>query len=94
MTSTKPGNPDLAAVEPEPAELDWTDLDRRTVDVLRALAMDAVEEVGNGHPGTAMSLAPAAFLLYQRLLRHDPSDPNWLTALAARRSVRCPGVPG
>ncbi|MCI0686531.1 MAG: transketolase [Sporichthyaceae bacterium] len=78
MTSTKPSNPDLAAVETEPAELDWTDLDRRTVDHIRALAMDAVEAVGNGHPGTAMSLAPAAFLLYQRLLRHDPSDPNWL----------------
>ena len=58
--------------------LEWTDLDRRTVDVARALAMDAVEEAGSGHPGTAMSLAPAATLLFQRLLRHDPSDPRWL----------------
>jgi transketolase len=58
--------------------LDWTDLDRRAVDTIRVLAMDAVEKVGNGHPGTAMSLAPAAYLLFQRLLRHDPRDPAWL----------------
>ena len=57
--------------------LEWTDRDRRTVDIVRALGMDAVEEAGSGHPGTAMSLAPAATLLYQRLLRHDPSDPAW-----------------
>ncbi|MCW2680615.1 MAG: transketolase [Frankiales bacterium] len=57
--------------------LEWTDLDRRAVDVSRALAMDAVEAAGSGHPGTAMSLAPAAYLIYQRLLRHDPSDPDW-----------------
>jgi transketolase len=58
--------------------LEWTDLDRRAVDTIRALAMDAVEEAGSGHPGTAMSLAPAAYLLFQRLLRHDPTDPEWL----------------
>ena len=58
--------------------LDWTDLDRRAVDVARALAMDAVEAAGSGHPGTAMSLAPAAYLLFQRHLRHDPSDPSWV----------------
>jgi transketolase len=57
--------------------LEWTDLDRRSVDVLRALAMDAVEACGSGHPGTAMSLAPAAYLLFQRHLRHDPSVPDW-----------------
>ncbi len=57
--------------------LDWTDLDRAAVDVSRALAMDAVEAAGSGHPGTAMSLAPAAYLIYSRLLRHDPSDPTW-----------------
>ena len=57
--------------------LEWTDLDEAAVDVSRALAMDAVESAGSGHPGTAMSLAPAAYLLYQRLLRHDPSDPAW-----------------
>jgi transketolase len=58
--------------------LEWSDLDRRTVDVIRALAMDAVEEAGSGHPGTAMSLAPAAYLLFQRFLRHDPTDPDWV----------------
>jgi transketolase len=57
--------------------VEWSDLDRRAVDVIRALAMDAVEEAGSGHPGTAMSLAPAAHLLFQRFLRHDPTDPNW-----------------
>ena len=57
--------------------LDWTDLDRRAVDTVRALAMDAVQKAGNGHPGTAMSLAPAAYLLFQRVMRHDPSDPHW-----------------
>ncbi|GLZ13870.1 transketolase [Actinomadura sp. NBRC 104425] len=56
---------------------EWSDLDRRAVDVIRALAMDAVEEAGSGHPGTAMSLAPAAYLLFQRFLRHDPTDPAW-----------------
>jgi transketolase len=55
----------------------WTDLDSRAVDTVRVLAMDAVQRVGNGHPGTAMSLAPAAYLLFQRYLRHDPTDPNW-----------------
>ncbi|WP_051457552.1 transketolase [Microbispora sp. ATCC PTA-5024] len=60
------------------ASLDWTDLDRQAVDVVRALAMDAVEKAGSGHPGTAMSLAPAAYLLFQRVLRHDPSDPKWV----------------
>jgi len=58
--------------------LAWTDLDRRAVDTVRVLAMDAVEAAANGHPGTAMSLAPAAYLLFQRLLRHDPADPQWL----------------
>ncbi|QKG19539.1 transketolase [Actinomadura verrucosospora] len=52
-------------------------MDKRAVDVIRALAMDAVEEAGSGHPGTAMSLAPAAYLLFQRFLRHDPTDPDW-----------------
>src|SRR5690242_19168757 len=55
----------------------WTELDQRAVDTVRALAMDAVEEAGSGHPGTAMSLAPAAYLLFQRVLRHDPTDPAW-----------------
>ncbi len=57
---------------------EWTDLDKRAVDTVRALAMDAVQNVGNGHPGTAMSLAPAAYLLFQRHLRFDPADPQWV----------------
>jgi transketolase len=57
--------------------LDWTPADKRAVDLVRVLAMDAVQKTGNGHPGTAMSLAPAAYLLYQRILRHDPADPKW-----------------
>ena len=61
----------------EEQELTWTDLDRKAVDTARVLAADAVEKVGNGHPGTAMSLAPAAYLLFQKLMRHDPSDPQW-----------------
>ena len=59
------------------SELDWTATDARAVDLIRVLAMDSVQKAGSGHPGTAMSLAPAAYLLYQRLLRHDPADPNW-----------------
>jgi transketolase len=57
---------------------DWSALDRRVVDTARVLAADAVENVGNGHPGTAMSLAPVATLLFQRYLRHDPSDAAWV----------------
>src|ERR1700722_11573096 len=57
--------------------LEWTSTDERAVDLVRVLAMDAVQKVGNGHPGTAMSLAPAAYLLYQRILQHDPADPQW-----------------
>jgi transketolase len=56
----------------------WTELDQRAVDTARVLAMDAVQRVGNGHPGTAMSLAPAAYLLFQRFMRHDPSNPDWV----------------
>lgn len=54
------------------------DLDRAAIDTARVLAMDAVQKAGNGHPGTAMSMAPAAYLLFQRWLRHDPTDPNWV----------------
>ena len=60
------------------AQLDWTAADDSAVKYLRALAMDAVQKVGNGHPGTAMTLAPAAYVLFQRVMRHDPSDPRWL----------------
>jgi transketolase len=56
---------------------EWTDTDRRAVDLIRVLAMDATQQAGSGHPGTAMSLAPAAYVLFQRVLRHDPADPHW-----------------
>ena len=56
----------------------WDDLDVRAVDTARILAADAVQKAGNGHPGTAMSLAPVAYLLYQNVMRHDPADPTWL----------------
>jgi transketolase len=59
-------------------ELRWDEIDERAVDTVRVLAADAVEKVGNGHPGTAMSLAPAAYLLYQKVMRHDPADTGWL----------------
>jgi transketolase len=62
----------------EEQELSWTSLDQRAVDTVRILAADAVEKVGNGHPGTAMSLAPAAYLLFQKLMRHDPKNPDWI----------------
>ncbi|MGW0188417.1 transketolase [Streptomyces sp. NPDC003362] len=55
----------------------WTELDRRAVDTARLLAADAVQRVGNGHPGTAMSLAPAAYTIFQKVMRHDPADPEW-----------------
>ncbi|CAB4856586.1 MAG: transketolase [Actinobacteria bacterium] len=56
----------------------WSDLDNRAITYSRALAADAVQKAGNGHPGTAMSLAPVAYLLFQRHLVHDPSDPTWI----------------
>ncbi|WP_217197632.1 transketolase [Streptomyces buecherae] len=65
------------STKPTTTDLEWTELDQRAVDTARVLAMDAVQKVGNGHPGTAMSLAPAAYLLFQKLMRHDPTDANW-----------------
>jgi transketolase len=64
-------------MSPARTPLDWSDLDKRAVDTARCLAMDAVQKVGNGHPGTAMSLAPVAYLLFQKRMRHDPSEPTW-----------------
>jgi transketolase len=66
-TLTQPHHPD-----------DWSELDSAAVDTVRVLAADAVQKVGNGHPGTAMSLAPLAYTLFQRAMQHDPSDPHWL----------------
>ncbi|WP_314172867.1 transketolase [Streptomyces winkii] len=65
------------STKPTTTDLEWTDLDQRAVDTVRVLAMDSVQKVGNGHPGTAMALAPAAYLVFQKLMRHDPSDPDW-----------------
>ncbi|MBP1325240.1 transketolase [Leucobacter exalbidus] len=59
-------------------ELQWEELDSKAVDTARVLAADAVEKVGNGHPGTAISLAPVSYLLHQKVLRHDPVDPKWV----------------
>ncbi len=56
----------------------WTDNDKRAVDTARLLAADAVQKAGHGHPGTAMSLAPAAYLLYQKIMRHNPANPTWI----------------
>ena len=56
----------------------WTELDDKAVAIARALAADAVQKVGNGHPGTAMSLAPVAYTLFQRFLKHDPKRSDWL----------------
>jgi transketolase len=83
---TEPTSPPAISTERGPVfvphleeqELSWTSLDQRAVDTVRVLAADAVEKVGNGHPGTAMSLAPAAYLLFQKLMRHDPKNPDWL----------------
>jgi transketolase len=60
------------------AALQWDPIDNKAVDTARVLAADAVEKVGNGHPGTAMSLAPLAYLLFQKVMRRDPRDQHWL----------------
>ncbi len=60
------------------AALQWDPIDNKAVDTARVLAADAVEKVGNGHPGTAMSLAPAAYLLFQKVMKRDPQDHHWL----------------
>jgi transketolase len=67
-------SPAVVTVHPEW----WTELDTRAVDTARLLAADAVQKCGSGHPGTPMSLAPLAYLLYQRTMRHDPTDPKWV----------------
>jgi transketolase len=72
-------SPTGSPTQPSPTLPDgFGELDRRAIDTARVLAMDAVQKVGNGHPGTAMSVAPTAYLLFQKWLRHDPSDPNWV----------------
>ncbi|MGI5425033.1 transketolase [Streptomyces sp. CA-179760] len=66
------------STKPTTTDLEWTELDQRSVDTARVLAADAVQKVGNGHPGTAMSLAPAAYTLFQKVMRHDPADADWV----------------
>ncbi|MFE7620101.1 transketolase [Streptomyces sp. NPDC057496] len=66
------------STKPTTTDLQWTELDQRAVDTVRVLAADAVQKVGNGHPGTAMSLAPAAYTLFQKVMRHDPADADWV----------------
>lgn len=66
----------MNAFTPTANKLEWSELDDRAVTSIKALAADAVEKVGNGHPGTAISLAPAAYLLFQKVMRHNPADPN------------------
>ena len=78
-TLTRPNHPD-----------DWTDVDSLAVDTVRVLAADAVQKVGNGHPGTAMSLAPLAYTLFQRQMRHDPAT---CTGWAATGSCCPAGTP-
>ena len=73
-SSAKSGEPPIVTAHPAW----WDDLDTKAVDTARLLAADAVQKAGSGHPGTAMSLAPLAYLLYQRVMRHDPTDPHWV----------------
>ena len=68
---------DIAALTEPSVPDDWSEVDARAVDTARVLAADAVQKVGNGHPGTAMSLAPLAYTLFQRVMRHDPADSHW-----------------
>lgn len=70
-------SPDLQAMVKRRYPDDWTENDTRAVDTVRVLAADAVQHCGSGHPGTAMSLAPLAYTLYQRVINHDPNDVNW-----------------
>ncbi|MER5896832.1 transketolase [Streptomyces sp. NPDC001876] len=74
--SSAPRDPGLAL--PVADRAGWGPVDVRAVDTVRVLAADAVQKTGNGHPGTAMSLAPLAYLLFQQVMRHDPADDQWL----------------
>lgn len=66
------------STKPTTTDFEWTELDQRAVDTGRVVAADAVQKVGNGHPGTAMSLSPAAYTLFQKVMRHDPADADWV----------------
>ena len=69
---------DASLAAPVATRAGWTDLDVRAVDTVRLLAADAVQKVGNGHPGTAISLAPLAYVLFHKVMRHDPGNDRWL----------------
>ncbi|AKK08848.1 transketolase [Corynebacterium testudinoris] len=71
-------SPELQALTERRYPADWAEIDTRAVDTVRVLAADAVQNVGSGHPGTAMSLAPLAYTLYQRVINHDPNDTEWV----------------
>lgn len=70
-------SPELQTMVERRYPADWSEIDTRAVDTVRVLAADAVQECGSGHPGTAMSLAPLAYTLYQRVINHDPADVHW-----------------
>ena len=77
--TTEPTDPTEPTVPTEPTEpLRLSDLDLKAIRIAKALAADAVEKAGSGHPGTAISLAPVAYLLYQHEMAGDPSDARWL----------------
>ncbi|OIJ68359.1 transketolase [Streptomyces mangrovisoli] len=76
--SRKTTRPVRSVAPPLAERTGWDEVDLRAVDTARVLAADAVQKVGNGHPGTAMSLAPLAHLLFQNVMRHDPGDDQWL----------------
>jgi len=78
LVSLACGDRDGSLSRPVAEQAGWSELDVRAVDTVRLLAADAVQKVGNGHPGTAMSLAPLAYLLFQQVMRHDPADDQWL----------------
>ena len=78
QTGSQASRRDSSLAAPIATKVGWTDTDLRAVDTVRVLAADAVQKCGSGHPGTAMSLAPLAYLLYQQVMTHDPSDPAWL----------------
>jgi transketolase len=71
-------NPDQLKIGAVLSSFEWSDLDSKAVNTARVLAADAVEKVGNGHPGTAISLAPVAYLLFNKVMRHDPKDDRWI----------------
>ena len=68
----------MSTFDPALTPFEWNDLDHAAVTAIKAMAADAVEKAGNGHPGTAISLAPVAYTLFQKVMRHDPKDPHWV----------------